>query len=296
MSTNVTTTIASNSSCCTTDTIQASLNNFTYSDSTSITDRIVYVGDSIPSNINWGTSIPSIGDVYWNQNDNTVYVYNNATTNDLKEKDNKTMNNNFSFGSYNTNNIKLSLYGMAVKNKAGKWVSYDKESHSLMDVDIFNIDIDSSKVFFKLPKATSKVVAGDIILHNDKPMFVENIRDDGKFEVIDPAEGTAITILPLKSPFGFDYCTVIVSITDCLPAASKSNPFGNLLPLMLSGGNSSAMLYAMMGSHCLEDIDPMLLFALGNSGNLNTFLLMQMMNGKKLGPIFGKEVKDPDDD
>ena len=242
----VTTTIASNSSYCTTDTIQASLNNFTYSDSTSITDRIVYVGDSAPSNINWGTSIPFIGDVYWNQNDNSMYVYNNATTNDLKEKDNKIMNNNFSFGSYNTNNIKLSLYGMAVKNKAGKWVSYDKESHSLMDVDIFNIDIDSSKVFFKLPKATSKVVAGDIILHNDKPMFVENIRDDRKFEVIDPAEGTAITILPLKSPFGFDYCTVIVSITDCLPAASKSNPFGNLLPLMLGGGNSSAMLYAFV--------------------------------------------------
>ena len=296
MSTNVTTTIASNSSCCTTDTIQASLNNFTYSDNTSITGNLLYVGDSVPSNINWGTSIPSLGDIYWNQNDNTMYICNNATTNDLKEKDNKIMNNNFSFGSYNTNNIKLSLYGMAVKNKAGKWVSYDKDSHSLMDVDIFNIDIDSSKVFFKLPKATSKVIAGDIILHNDKPMFVENIRDDGKFEVIDPAEGTAITILPLKSPFGFDYCTVIVSITDCLPAASKSNPFGNLLPLMLSSGDSSAMLYALMGSHCLEDIDPMLLFALGNSGNINTFLLMQMTNGKKLGPIFSKEVKDPDDD
>lgn len=295
MSANPTVTIASNSSICT-DTIQTSLDNLTYSYSsnTPITSNLTYVGNSPPTNINWGTSIPSIGDVYWNQNDNTMYICNNTTNN--KEKDNKIMNNNFSFGSYNTNNIKLSLYGMAVKNKAGKWVSYDKESHSLMDVDIFNIDIDSSKVFFKLPKATSKVVAGDIILHNDKPVFVENIRNDGKFEVIDPAEGTAVTILPLKSPFGFDYCTVIVSITDCLPAASKSNPFGNLLPLMLSGGNSSAILYAMMGSHCLEDIDPMLLFALGNSGNINTFLLMQMMNEKKLEPIFSKEVKDPDDD
>lgn len=293
MSANPTVTIASNSSICT-DTIQTSLNNLTYSDSTSITGRSITVGNSTPNNINWGTATPSIGDVYWNQSDNTMYIYNN-TTND-KEKDNEIMNNNFNFGSYSTNNIKLSLYGMAVKNKAGKWVSYDKESHSLMDVDIFNIDIDSSKVFFKLPKATSKVVAGDIILHNDKPVFVENIRNDGKFEVIDPAEGTAVTILPLKSPFGFDYCTVIVSITDCLPAASKSNPFGNLLPLMLSGGNSSAILYAMMGSHCLEDIDPMLLFALGNSGNINTFLLMQMMNEKKLEPIFSKEVKDPDDD
>ena len=36
------------------------------------------------------------------------------------------MANDFNFGPYNTSSIHLSPYGMAIKNKAGKWVSYDK--------------------------------------------------------------------------------------------------------------------------------------------------------------------------
>ena len=38
------------------------------------------------------------------------------------EKDNNKMNNNFNFGAYQGNNLRMSLYGTAVKNNAGKWV------------------------------------------------------------------------------------------------------------------------------------------------------------------------------
>ena len=186
------------------------------------------------------------------------------------------MNNEFNFGPYTTKDIKLSLYGMAVRRSDNKWVAYDKESGSLIDVDIFNLNIDSSKVFYKLPKATKSVKPGDVILHNGKPMFVEKVRKDGKFEVVNPAEGTAITILPLKSPFGFDFTTVIVNIADCLPQADSTNPFGALLPFMLDG-DSTALMFALMNNKNLKDIDPMILFALGNNNNMSALLLMQMM-------------------
>lgn len=196
-----------------------------------------------------------------------------------KEKD-KTMD--FNFGPYNSNNIRLSIYGIAIKNKAGKWVSYNKDTQRLIDVEVLNINIDSSKIFYKLPKATNSIEVGDIIIHNGKPVFVEKVREDGKFEVIDPYEGTAITILPLNSPFGFNFIESLVSLTDCMPNADEDNPFGNLLPLMLAGnGDNSALAMAMMMDN--SDIDPMmmLLFNGKDNCNLSTFLLMKMMKKEK---------------
>jgi len=52
------------------------------------------------------------------------FVYNN---NNEKEKENK-MNNEFNFGPYDASNVRLSPYGIAIKNKNNKWVSYDKDT------------------------------------------------------------------------------------------------------------------------------------------------------------------------
>ena len=108
MSTNATMTIASNSSAYQ-DTVATALSNLTYSDSTSITNGTTYVGNSAPNYINWGTAIPSIGDIYWNQNDNSMYIYDNTTI--YKKKDNETMNNNFNFGIVNYFERKKFYYG-----------------------------------------------------------------------------------------------------------------------------------------------------------------------------------------
>ena len=198
----------------------------------------------------------------------------------LNEKENdKKMNNCFGFGPYNTQNIRLSVYGMAVKNKAGKWVAYDKKEKSLIDVQILNIEIDLSKVFYKVPKAIKDVNVGDIILHNDVPMFVEECSNNGKFNVINPYEGTAITILPLKSPFGFNYITQIISITDLLPQADKDNPFGNLLPLIISGSDNALLMMMMMGKD-MENIDPMMLMAMSGKADMSLYFMMKMMKDK----------------
>jgi len=75
------------------------------------------------------------------------------------------------------------------------------------------------------------------------------VREDGKFEVIDPAEGTAIIVLPTVSPFGFNFVTSIINLSDYMPAADENNPFGNLLPFMLmknDNSNNSLLLALMM--------------------------------------------------
>lgn len=202
-------------------------------------------------------------------------VTNQKNTNTEKENEKK-MNTEFNFGAYNNQNLRLSPYGMAIKNKEGKWVSYNRETNQLMDVDIINIGIDCSKVFFKVPKSVSSVNPGDIVLHNNTPVFVEEIKGN-RFIVINPYEGTELTILPALSPFGYNYINVIVSLTEFFGPATEDNPFGNLLPLLLSGdNNNSLMLLLLMNGKNLEDIDPILLLACGNgNNNLLPFLLMQ---------------------
>ena len=216
---------------------------------------------------NWGTS----------QVGNLQDYINDLMKDMLEKEDNKKMAN-YNFGAYTNSNLRLSLYGLAVKNSCGKWVSYDRKTHQLIDAEVFNFEIDTSKIFYKIPKATDSVETGDILLYKDRPVFVENVRNDGKFEVIDPYEGTAVTILPLTSPFGFNYTTVIVSITDYLPKANEDNPFGSLLPFIMGGDNSALM--AMMMSD--GEIDPMMMMMLGNKdGNMLPFIMMKMCHKKK---------------
>ena len=232
-------------------------------------------------NSNWDTRTivsPAYYD-YQNYIENLIKNYTNQE-NEKKEKD-KMSNSNFNFGAYSTNDIRMSVYGMAIKNKSGKWVSYDKETKRLMDVDIFNFDIDSSKIFYKIPKAIDDVMPGDIILHNDKPVFVEYVRADGKFDVINPYEGEAIAILPPTSPFGFNYVLAIVSLMDALPEASSKNPFGKFLPFLLSGNDNSGLLAMMMMKEDLDDIDPFMMMAICGKGDMSALLLLKMMQGKK---------------
>ena len=205
----------------------------------------------------------------------------NELINYEKEKE-KNMNNEFNFGAYNNQNLRLSPYGMAIKNKEGKWVSYNKDNGQIIDVDIINIGLDCSKIFFKIPKPVSSVNSGDIVLHNNTPVFVEEVKDK-RFVVINPYEGTELTILPATSPFGYNYVNVIVSLTEFFGPATEDNPFGNLLPLILSGNNNNNLLlpYLLMKGSDFHNIDPMLLLACGGNNNLPLFLMMQNYNKDK---------------
>lgn len=171
---------------------------------------------------------------------------------DRKEKENMDTNKifNFDFGPV-ASHIRMSPYGLAMKNADGKYVSYDKATGSVMDVEIFNFD--AQKFLYKMPVAVNQVAVGDIVVHMRKPMFVRAVKD-GVVSVIDIYNAEAKDILPVKSPFGFNFITKVVSLID-MTGADANSPFGNMLPLLMLGEGQN-----------FKDILPLMLFANGNNG------------------------------
>ena len=186
---------------------------------------------------------------------------------DVKGKGNNMKMFNFDFGPIRDNDaIRMSPYGLAVKNVNGTYQAYDKKNGEMMDVDVFNFKADN--MFFKMPVAIDAVACGDIIIFNRKPCFVFGFSEQGDVIVIDIALGEKKTILPNKSPFGFNYITKVVSLMDNMfggEAPSAENPFGNILPFMMMSEDSS-----------MKDMLPMMMFMNG-TGNTNSNLMLYLM-------------------
>ncbi len=175
------------------------------------------------------------------------------------EKENKTMMKgiNFDFGPCG-NTVHLSMYGMAIQNVSGEWVSYNPESREIINVDVFNM-ADGGKYMYKMPVAISDVAVGDIVIHNRVPMFVTAVNENGTFEVTDVRAGEAKTVIPTRNMFGFNFMTKVVSLFGAFAdAPTADQPFGNMLPfLMLNDDN--------------KDIDPMMFMFMMNQGGTNVF-------------------------
>lgn len=206
---------------------------------------------------------------------------------DKNKGDKKTMNMNLNldFGNCKNDNIRLSPYGIAVRNaKLGTWVSYDPKGNKTIDVNDFVMD---GTYLYKLPVAIKDVKAGDVVLHNKVPMYVEKVEND-RLLVIDPVESEEKIVLPIINMFGFNFVTKVVSIMDMSGVApTADSPFGNMLPFMMaSNGNiDPIMLMLMSGKAADFTSNPMMLyFLLDNKGNKNDNLLplMMMMNGLEL--------------
>lgn len=188
---------------------------------------------------------------------------------DVKGKENNMKMFNFDFGPIKDNDaIRMSPYGLAVKNVNGTYQAYDKKNGEMMDVDVFNFKADN--MFFKMPVAIDAVACGDVIIFNRKPCFVFGFSEQGDVIVIDIAMGEKKTILPNRSPFGFNYITKVVSLMDNMfggEAPSAENPFGNILPFMMMSEDSS-----------MKDMLPMMMFMNGTgTGNTNSNLMLYLM-------------------
>ena len=188
---------------------------------------------------------------------------------DVKGKGNNMKMFNFDFGPIRDNDaIRMSPYGLAVKNVNGTYQAYDKKNGEMMDVDVFNFKADN--MFFKMPVAIDAVACGDVIIFNRKPCFVFGFSEQGDVIVIDIALGEKKTILPNRSPFGFNYITKVVSLMDNMfggEAPSAENPFGNILPFVMMSEDSS-----------MKDMLPMMMFMNGTgTGNTNPNLMLYLM-------------------
>lgn len=196
-----------------------------------------------------------------------------------KEEEDKNMFD-FDFGKVNSEAIRLSAYGIAVKNASNVWVSYDAKSEQIINVDILNIS--GNNLLYKIPVAFSQIKSGDTIIHARKPMFIVDFTEDHKaFVAVDIMAGEEKTIIPYKSPFGFDFITKVVSIMDFGPAPDSTNPFGNMLPLMLMGDNKEldpVMMYFCMGmGGNNQQINPMMMYMLMGDKGKNSDDLFKMM-------------------
>lgn len=202
------------------------------------------------------------------------------------KKDNKIFN--FDFGPLKSDNVRMSMYGLAVKNRDGNYVAWDKENENILNVDILNFN--GNGLMYKMPVPIKDIKDGDIIIHNRVPMFVVEVYEK-TLGVIDIYSGESKTIILSKSPFGFDFATKVVSITDfgamSDSAPSEDNPFGSMWPfLMLNGSDSiDPMMLAFMCAGKGDSANPMMMYMLlaSKSNNDNLLPLMLMMNGGKFG-------------
>lgn len=210
---------------------------------------------------------------------------NNTNNSKNTESEKKTMKNfNFDFGPVNNEQVRLSMYGMAVKNLDGVWVSYDKSGKQVMDVDILNFD--GGNFLYRIPVAVKDIAVGDVVIHAHKPMFVTGVKDSG-VEAVDVIAGEAKTILPTKNMFGFDFVTKVVSLID-FGNPNADNPFGNMLPFLLMSNEDGTvdknMLIALAfnnGAFGGADFaaNPFLAMALcGNDGDKSNLGLLFAMN------------------
>lgn len=178
-----------------------------------------------------------------------------------KRKENDKMKfGNFDFGPCTNDNVRMSMYGIAIKNAAGTYVSYDAASGEIIDVDVFNFD--GGKYMFKLPVAIKDVKVGDVIIHNRTPMFVVGFAENtGDLIAVDIRAGEKKTIMPMRNMFHFDFVTKIVSLFDMngVTQPSSDMPFGNMLPLMMMSDDNKDM--------DMKDI--LMMSMLANGGNMN---------------------------
>ena len=185
---------------------------------------------------------------------------------DRKEKENMDTNKmfNFDFGPV-ASHVRMSPYGLAIKSADNKFVSYDKASGSVVDVEVFNFD--AQKFLYKMPVPVSQVAVGDVVVHMRKPMFVREVKGS-VVSVVDIYNAEAKDILPVKSPFGFNFITKIVSLID-MSGADANSPFGNMLPLLMMGEGQD-----------FKDILPMMFFMNGNNANMmnNPLMMYALMN------------------
>lgn len=212
---------------------------------------------------------------------NEQNTFNNV---DDKKGNNKMKAFNFDFGPCTNDNIRMSMYGLAVKNANGTWVSYNPESKEIIDVDIFNFD--GGKFLYKMPVAIKDVKVGDIVIHSRKAMFVIDVSETG-MTAIDPQAGEEKKILLTRSPFGFNYATKVVSLFNMTSdAPTPDAPFGNMLPFLMLSENSgefdmnTMLMLSMMGGQTGMDFskNPMMMyFLMKDSKNADDLLPLMFM-------------------
>ena len=194
---------------------------------------------------------------------------------------------NLDFVPCTNDQVRMSMYGLAIKNANSEWVSYN--DGQVVNVDVLNFD--GAKYMFKMPVAVKDIAVGDIVIHNRVPMFVESVENG--IHVVDIRAGEKKEILPTTNMFGFNFVTKIVSMFNAFQSSpTPDQPFGNMLPFLMLNGedgksmDSDTMLMFMMmqnqnGSTNIFANPMMLYFLMKDKGGNDILPWMLMMNQNK---------------
>ena len=203
----------------------------------------------------------------------------NINTNNTRKETEEMKGFNIEFGSCENDNVRLSMYGLAVKNPNGEWVSYDAKNDTIINVDIFNFE--GGKYLYKMPVALGDIKPGDLLIHNRKPVFVTDVTDGVK--AVDIAAGEKKEVMLTRNMFNYEFATKVVSLLDFMggAAATKEQPFGNMLPLLMleQGGDTSDLMPLMLMQGKMDFSNPMMMYFLMKDKKDNMVPLFFMMNG-----------------
>jgi hypothetical protein len=197
---------------------------------------------------------------------------------DKNEKENINMNKfglNIKFGKVPTSEIRMSMYGPAFKSTDGWFANKDGE---YINVDGFLFG--EENYCYMLPVTEDNLELGDYILHNGSWCRVINVDDCGRLVVEKIMTHEVVTVLATKNVFGFEFFTKLVSIFGDNFTATKENPFGNMLPLMLMDDKSDMkdmLMMSMLSGGKFDMSNPMMMMALMGEGENDMFKMMAMM-------------------
>lgn len=213
------------------------------------------------------------------------------TTNhfNIKEKERKNnmfenVTKNFKFGACG-NAVKMSMYGPAFRGNNNDYIAFDKDNEA---IDVTGMTFDFNCMYM-MPAAIKDVKEGDYIYHKDKPVKVLTRTERDSFVCIDAFNKEEVTVVPVKSPFGFNFITKLVNFGEGLfgnNTIDEKNPFGSMLPYMMlsqsqNSGDNNGLMFALMmqnnGSAQNAYMNPMVMYFLMNNSTDKDSILPWMM-------------------
>lgn len=205
----------------------------------------------------------------------------------VKEETNMFSNLGSSFGKIGSDQFRLSINGLAVKGKDGKYVTFNPENRELVEVTTGFFD-DMKDLLFLMP--TTELEVGDIIIHQNKPYYI-TVSKDNVVKGIDFEDAIESTLVPKTNVFGMKYYTKVfncLGTNNILGTDIASNP---MMAYALMGGKdfdlSKIMMFQALSGQGKGIADfsenPIMLMALMSNENgkndLSDFAKMQILSG-----------------
>lgn len=205
----------------------------------------------------------------------------------VKEETNMFSNLGSSFGKIGSDQFRLSINGLAVKGKDGKYITFNPETRELVEVTTGFFD-DMKDLLFLMP--TTELEVGDIILHQNKPYYI-TVSKDNVVKGVDFEDAIESTLVPKTNVFGMKYYTKVfncLGTNNILGTDIASNP---MMAYALMGGKdfdlSKIMMFQALSGQGKGIADfsenPIMLMALMSNENgkndLSDFAKMQILSG-----------------